>query len=290
MSLSVFEMCSVELYCQRPLGARYVICNEQHYKVCLRKAADLEKAKADTREFLGIAGLNRREWEKDGNLVRSIQKRGWLWLRGVRDRNPDTDGWWVINALLSEVRRGSLLAIKGPRADLFPRPHGTPLRTLPASAVYLPDGEPRLSGQYDPGTRQGRLVAARAAMASSSLHDAAVAVVGTLAGGNYTNADSAHGSDPAHDGDTSTLSGNAQPFKYTPDTVSRDAEYLAGIGNRGDMYACDIISAECKGSVLREFPGQYLDSTLNDIQNDAQDGVKDARKALKLLNDGRFKK
>ncbi|KVN04239.1 hypothetical protein WT19_12895 [Burkholderia stagnalis] len=64
---------------------------------------------------------------------------------------------------------------------------------------------------------------------------------------------------------------------------------LAGI-DRGDLYACDVISAECKGSVLREFPSQYLGTTLNDIQSDARNGVKDARKALKLLNDNRFKK
>lgn len=56
------------------------------------------------------------------------------------------------------------------------------------------------------------------------------------------------------------------------------------------MMACDIISSECKGTVLREFPGQYLNSPLNKIQDDANDGVKAARKALKLLNDNRFKK
>ncbi|SMG23182.1 hypothetical protein [Paraburkholderia susongensis] len=214
MSLSVFEMCSVEPCCQRPLGARYVICDEQHYKACLRKAADLGKAKADTQEFLGIAGLNRREWEKDGNLVRSIQKRGWLWLHGVRDRNPDTDGWWVINALLSEVRRGSLLAIKGPRADLFPRPHSTPLRTLPATAVYLPNGKPTLSGRYDPGTGQSRLIAARAAMSGGS------------SGGGLTD-----------DGGTSTPLGNAQPFDYQPDMPESDAEELAASTRNPDQAA-----------------------------------------------------
>jgi len=56
------------------------------------------------------------------------------------------------------------------------------------------------------------------------------------------------------------------------------------------MYACDVISAECKGSVLRELPGQYLNSTLNDIRSDARGGIEDARKALKLLNDARFRK
>ena len=62
------------------------------------------------------------------------------------------------------------------------------------------------------------------------------------------------------------------------------------VADRGGMYACDIISSECKGSVLREFPGQYLNSTLSDIQSDANDGNKDARKAPKLLNDNRFKR
>ncbi|MDP9156024.1 MAG: RHS repeat-associated core domain-containing protein [Pseudomonadota bacterium] len=71
-------------------------------------------------------------------------------------------------------------------------------------------------------------------------------------------------------------------------TVSDDIKIAAL--DRGGMYACDIISSECKGSVLREFPGQYLNSTLKDIQSDANGGDKDARKALKLLNDNRFKK
>ncbi len=108
--------------------------------------------------------------------------------------------------------------------------------------------------------------------------------------------DSASGDDGAPDddlaggaGEDSSPLGDARPFEFGPDAVSGDIEELAD-NDRGSTYACDIISAECKGSVLREFPGQYLNSTLDDIQSDAQDGVKDARKALKLLNDGRFKK
>ncbi|WP_233874835.1 hypothetical protein [Paraburkholderia adhaesiva] len=67
--------------------------------------------------------------------------------------------------------------------------------------------------------------------------------------------------------------------------------YLYNQGNdRKSMIACDIISAECKGSVLREFPGQYLNSPLSDIMSDAASGGSDARKALKLLKDNRFKK
>ncbi|MCC8405379.1 hypothetical protein LJ655_26585 [Paraburkholderia sp. MMS20-SJTN17] len=154
MSLSVFEMFSVELCCQKPLGARYVICNELHYKACLGKAADLGKARAETREFLGIADLNRRQWEKDGKLIRKLIGRSWLFFHNVRDRNPDTDGWWVFVALLEEVRRGKLLVIKGPLDSLFPSAYSsTPLRNLARSA------------QYDPATWQAQLAATRAARA-----------------------------------------------------------------------------------------------------------------------------
>jgi hypothetical protein len=93
---------------------------------------------------------------------------------------------------------------------------------------------------------------------------------------------------PSYSSGVDALS-DAQPFDYRPDALSDNALELAGT-DRGDMYACDIIKSECKGSVLREFPSQYLDSTYNEIQGDARDGVKDARKALKLLNDNRFKK
>ncbi|MBB5465510.1 hypothetical protein OKW30_002977 [Paraburkholderia sp. Clong3] len=293
MSLSVFEMHSLEMFCHRPLGACYVICDEWHYKACLRKAADAEKAKVDTREFLGIAELNCRDWGEDRKLVERIMKHRWLWFHNVRDRNPETDGWWVISALLDEVRRGSLLAIKGRRTDLFSQSHVTPIRTLAARAVDLTNGGPMLVGPYHPATRQTGLTTARAAMHVGSsdvgaLLEAAVDMVGAPAA--ESDADSANGSGLANDGLTLTLLGDAEPFEYRQDAVSGDAAYLAGIGSRGDMYACDIISAECKGSVLREFPGQYLNSTLDDIRSDAQDGVKDARKALKLLNDGRFKK
>ncbi|WP_144030330.1 hypothetical protein [Burkholderia sp. AU6039] len=91
------------------------------------------------------------------------------------------------------------------------------------------------------------------------------------------------------DGTIATALGNAQPFPYVPGEAVGDAIEIAS-ANRGEMFACDVISAECKGSVLREFPSQYLGVKLDDIQSDARNGVKDARKALKLLNDNRFKK
>ncbi|WP_187611805.1 hypothetical protein [Paraburkholderia sp. 31.1] len=222
MSLSVFEMHSVELRCQRPLGACYVICDEWHYKACLRKAADLERAKADTREFLGIAELNHREWERDRELIKSIGWRLSLAFQALRDHEPDSDGWWVISALFAEVRRGSLLAVKGRRADLFPPPHHTPLRSLAARAVDLPNGEPMLCGRYDRGARQARKFAAPAAMPGGSgddgLLDAALAVVDALAG----------------KGEASTLLDDAQPFEYTPDAVNGDSFDIAKTPNEGE--------------------------------------------------------
>ena len=54
--------------------------------------------------------------------------------------------------------------------------------------------------------------------------------------------------------------------------------------------AQDIISKEKKGSILREFPTPLLGKTLAEIEQLAKCGNKDARKAKKLLKDGRFNK
>ncbi|MGF6790761.1 hypothetical protein [Paraburkholderia sp. 35.1] len=209
MSLSVFEMHSVELFCQRPPGACYVICDEWHYKACFGKAADLQRASAETREFLAIAALNRRKWEEDRKLVRNLIGRNWLFFHSVRDRNPDTDGWWVILALLEEVRLGNLLAIKGPRNGLFSSPYSsTPLRNPVARTGSHPNGEPVLSVQYDPATWQTRLNAARAARAG--------------------------------DRGASTLLGDAQPFEYVPDALSGDVVELAASTNN-PRYAAKML-------------------------------------------------
>lgn len=131
-----------------------------------------------------------------------------------------------------------------------------------------------------------RLGAARGAIARSDSGGDLLGVVEAAAGtvfGSYFDTDN-DGRD-----DTPTPFGEARPFELADVPAFGDAEEVAAT-DRGSMYACDVISSECKGSVLREFPGQYLNSTLDDIQSDANDGVKEARKALKLLNDNRFKK
>jgi hypothetical protein len=51
-----------------------------------------------------------------------------------------------------------------------------------------------------------------------------------------------------------------------------------------------IIAKECKRSILREFPSQWLKQSLKTIQESAKSGDKTAQKALKILTDKRFKK
>ncbi|MGF6610656.1 hypothetical protein OKW45_005578 [Paraburkholderia sp. WSM4175] len=99
------------------------------------------------------------------------------------------------------------------------------------------NGEPVLSGPYDPATWESRLVAARAAMGGSSSGGALLGVVeavaGALVGGNADMGEGdgvAEGFAESAEG-TSTPLGDAQPFEYTPDAVSRDVEELAASTN-----------------------------------------------------------
>ncbi len=57
-----------------------------------------------------------------------------------------------------------------------------------------------------------------------------------------------------------------------------------------DRTANQIISLSKRASIRDVFPGQYLDSTLDQIRDNAAAGDKAARTALKLLTDKRFSK
>ena len=59
---------------------------------------------------------------------------------------------------------------------------------------------------------------------------------------------------------------------------------------RDQKKASRVISEECEAGILREFPSQWLDKTLEEIRKAGRTGDRSARKALKLLNDRRFKK
>ncbi len=51
-----------------------------------------------------------------------------------------------------------------------------------------------------------------------------------------------------------------------------------------------FITENCKGSILREFPSEYLDLSVNQVLNDANAGIAAAKKAKKLLFNNRFRK
>jgi RHS repeat-associated protein len=54
--------------------------------------------------------------------------------------------------------------------------------------------------------------------------------------------------------------------------------------------ATDWIAKNCKGSINREFPGQFKDKTVKEILDQSKTGDSVAKKAWKLLNDNRFQK
>jgi hypothetical protein len=57
-----------------------------------------------------------------------------------------------------------------------------------------------------------------------------------------------------------------------------------------EITADEAISSFKKGSVRREFPAQYLRSTIDELEERASTGDPAARKALKLLFEARFDK
>ena len=88
----------------------------------------------------------------------------------------------------------------------------------------------------------------------------------------------------------------AAPFMAAADCAAKGKDCSATCtamamvpGGGEEETAAQIIARSRAGKVLREFPGEYLNSTLKDIQKDAKAGVQAARKALKLLKDTRDK-
>ena len=57
-----------------------------------------------------------------------------------------------------------------------------------------------------------------------------------------------------------------------------------------DKTAGDIISERKKGKINQEFPAEWRDATMDEIEQAAKRGDKSAQKAKKLLKDKRFDK
>ncbi|RKT24771.1 hypothetical protein B0G69_0460 [Paraburkholderia sp. RAU2J] len=136
------------------------------------------------------------------------------------------------------------------------------------------NGEPVLSGPYDPATIEVRRIAARAATTGSrsssggGLLGIVEAVAGALVGGD-TDMDK---DDGVADGfaesgnDTSTPLGDAQPFEYTPDAVSGDVEELAARTNNPN-YAAKMLGYD------RDTFGDMVHAMKDDLKLRGDDNV-----------------
>lgn len=58
---------------------------------------------------------------------------------------------------------------------------------------------------------------------------------------------------------------------------------------RGDALIDELLKTK-KGSIRREFPSEWLNRRWSELERAARAGDKKARKARKLLTDGRFDK
>ena len=108
-------------------------------------------------------------------------------------------------------------------------------------------------------------------------------------------------SSPSLDADQGPLSthhgpaGPSSPAIDGPDLASHSdgKEYLPRQPARRELLAenktcSQFIAQNCKASILREFPGQYLDVPVEEVFDAAKGGDSVARKARKLLMDNRF--
>ncbi|NML98414.1 hypothetical protein HHL24_10670 [Paraburkholderia sp. RP-4-7] len=126
-----------------------------------------------------------------------------------------------------------------------------------SSSSALFDGEPILSGPYDPATQAARLSAARGAIAASGNGGNLLGLLETVAGAALSTGSGADdgGDEVADDGVfTFTSLGDTQPFEYTENTVSGDTEELAASTNN-PKFAAKMLSYDYKtfGTMLHKF-------------------------------------
>jgi uncharacterized protein RhaS with RHS repeats len=80
----------------------------------------------------------------------------------------------------------------------------------------------------------------------------------------------------------------SEGFNWIKSKLGMDDSNILNYGS--DQVAKDVIGKYKKGSINREFPAEYLDKTMGQIEKDAKAGNKTAQKAKKLLQDKDFDK
>lgn len=134
------------------------------------------------------------------------------------------------------------------------------------------NGEPILSGPYDPAMQEAKLIGARAAMTASNGGGNLLGVVAAVAG-------AAPGSDfDAHEAaddswNTLTPLGEVPPFEYVPEALSGEVEELAASTNN-PKFAAKMLGYDQKtfGDILHNFkPDNGLGPADNVIWHDNGD-------------------
>ena len=114
---------------------------------------------------------------------------------------------------------------------------------------------------------------------------------GAIAGGGVPTSTSHASATVA--GDVRPAANGALPDHPTPNLFAGPGvptdNYVIDVAD-GDEIARDFISRNCRGMILREFPGQCLDMTIDEIIGLKNTSDAAGREAWKLLNDNRFRK
>ena len=79
-------------------------------------------------------------------------------------------------------------------------------------------------------------------------------------------------------------------FEESGGATEKTMDKVRALLQKLESTADDWIQTRCKGSINREFPDQFRKNTLEEIRNFARKNNKLAKKAWKLINDGRFAK
>jgi hypothetical protein len=217
-------------------------------------AADLGEVQSFLRDLLYVPHWNLPKSNADvERILRRAVADGWLVpivnresrsLGRVSRPTPAPEGW------PTEAGGGG-----GRRsAYLFP----------PGTTSF--EGEPVLSGQYDPLTREAQILAARGSMTASNgggkplgvLETVADAVLGGVSGEYGTDKAGGGPSLTGEDGGAATPLDDADPFEYTPDTLSGDVEELAK-STTNERYAAKMLGYDLDtfGGMIHGLKAEY---------------------------------
>jgi hypothetical protein len=85
-----------------------------------------------------------------------------------------------------------------------------------------------------------------------------------------------------------TTGGNSSEAQPRPTATAPTSNNLQVA--QTNIKCSSFIAEKCKGTIMREFPSEYLDLSVDQLLKDAQSGVQAAVKGKKLLFDNRFRK